>query len=201
MPILRRKSTLPISTQNEEDIQKSQSCHKGFQLFKNSFLRNILVSKFSVDSNYSIGPGQSDNIMGERQQYQQRVLLPTAYVVRPEGYVLTRVFPSVCPHPHTGGTPARSRWGGGTQARPSWGGGGGYPCQGGRPPWVPPHRTWLGGGIPHLRYPPHWTWPGGVPLLGGGSWVTPPKVIDGVLDTPRSVCLLRSRRRTFLVLY
>ena len=87
-------------------------------------------------------------------------------------------------------------------------GGGGYPSQA-QLEGYPPAR-----GVPHLRYP-HQTWPGGtpaggystlgsplvrpgqrVPLSGGGG--TPPQVTDGVLDMPRSVCLLRSRRRTFL---
>ena len=37
----------------------------------------------------------------------------------------------------------------------------------------------------------------GVPPSQG--WGTPrDRAADGVLDTPRSVCLLRSRRRTFL---
>ena len=39
-------------------------------------------------------------------------------------------------------------------------------------------------------------WGVGYPAGGGGG--TPPRVTDGVLNTPRSVCLLRSRRRTFL---
>ena len=164
------------------------------------------------------------------------LFLPTAYVVRREGYVLTRVCLSV----HTGGgggTPARSRREGGTPARSSRGVppargyptsgtphlryppgsdlAGGYPDGGiphlrytplpvrpdwgvprqveGTPPQVPPHQTWLGvpqwGRVPHLRYPPSDL--GGTPMGLG----TPPRV---VLDTPRSVCLLRSRRRTFL---
>ena len=58
---------------------------------------------------------------------------------------------------------------------PGWGRG--TPAGRGTPPWVPPPT------------PPHRTWPGGVP----------PQVTDGVLDAPRSVCLLRSRRRTFLL--
>ena len=78
---------------------------------------------------------------------------------------------------HTGG--------GGIPARgvPWPGPGGGYPW------WYPtlatptPHQTWPGGtlmwgGVPHFGYPPHRTWLGGYP--------------DGV-------CLLRSRRRTFLL--
>ena len=52
-----------------------------------------------------------------------------------------------------------------------------------------------GQGVPHLRYPPHQTWAGGT-LMGG--YPTLARITDGVLDTPRSVCLLRSRRRTFL---
>ena len=125
-------------------------------------------------------------------------LLPTAYVVRREGYVLTRVCPSVCPHPAPGegGTPARSRWGGyPSQVQlgvPHLG----YPhCQtwSGVPQWVPNLRypsirpgqevPWQG--VPHLRYPPS--------DLPGGMYPT-----SVVLDMPRSVCLVRSRRRTFL---
>ena len=115
---------------------------------------------------------------------------------------------SVCPH--LGGVPWPGPDGGGVpQPGPAWGGtpyegypDGGTPPrvhpavrpgQGDTPPWVPP--------LPPLdlagRYPtsgtPHRTWPGGYPNGGG----TPPRV---VLDTPRSVCLLRSRRRTFLVI-
>ena len=86
--------------------------------------------------------------------------------------------------------------GGGTRARSSWGGTPGTPLSdldGGTP---------MGGtmGTPHQT----WTWGtpiGGVPSqtwMGGG---TPLRLTDGVLDTPRSVCLLRSRRRTFLWLF
>ena len=58
---------------------------------------------------------------------------------------------------------------------------GGYPA-GGTPPWVPPVRP--GQGYPARGYP---------------CWrSTPPRETDGVLDMPRSVCLLRSHRRTFL---
>ena len=73
---------------------------------------------------------------------------------------------------------------------------------GGTPSRVPPHHwTWLGGtltgGVPHLGYPPVGPGQGvpqqGVPQWGGG---TPSRV---VLDTARSACLLRSRRRTFLL--
>ena len=107
--------------------------------------------------------------------------------------------------------------------RPGWG----VPQPGGTPTSdTPPCQTWLGiphlgyppsdlaggypdGGVPPPRVPPHQTWPGGTPpqvpplssdLAGGypDGGGTPPQVTDGVLDTPRSVCLLRSRRRTFL---
>ena len=110
--------------------------------------------------------------------YKRLHLLPTAYVVRREGNVLTRVCPSFrlstprgVPWPgpgRKGGTPARSSWvphlgyspsdlAGGTPAR-------GYPTSG------TPHLTWLGG-TPAGGYStlgtPHQTWPG-VPLQGRG---------------------------------
>ena len=77
------------------------------------------------------------------------------------------------------------------------GGGGGYPSQvqtGGPQPGPD------GGG----GYPGQVQTGGGVPQPGPdrGVLVPPPpryRTTDGVLDTPRSVCLLRSRRRTFLL--
>ena len=91
--------------------------------------------------------------------------------------------------------------------------GGGYPCGGVPHLGYPPLD--LAGRLPHLAYPPsdlaggypdggtppqvhppHWTWPGGTST--GGGYPTSYRITDGVLDTPRSVCLLRSRRRTFL---
>ena len=164
-------------------------------------------------------------------------LLPTAYVVRREGYVLTRVClstPGGVPRPGPDrGYPSQVWWGGGYPAGVShlryphqiWLG---VPCQGvpyGEYPagGTPPHQTCWGvpcwgypaGGVPcwgvsHLGTPP--IRPGqGVPCWGGphlgylppplsdlAGGGTPPRVTDGVLDTPRSVCLLRSRRRTFL---
>ena len=74
----------------------------------------------------------------------------------------------------------------------TWWGGGGTPM-GSTPRW-----TWTGG-YPNGGYPtlgtPHQTWPvGRVPWWGGGGYPT-----SVVLDTPRSVCLLRLRRRTFLL--
>ena len=107
------------------------------------------------------------------------------------------------------GTPARSSWG-----DPTWPGRGGYPSHiqmggtlarsvSGVPSQVqtgggtPSNLGWgvplpgPEGGTPQQRYPPH-----RVPPWQG----VPPqyRAADGVLDTPRSVCLLRSRRRTFL---
>ena len=136
------------------------------------------------------------------------------------------VHPSVCPH-LGGGTPARSRWGGGYPSQVHAGGypdrgypNGGIPTGGcprspplnlarGYPMWGTlgtPIQTWQGipwWGVPHQgRVPqwgvPQWEVPGyphrtwqGVPW-----WGVPHRV---VLDTPRSVCLLRSRRRIFFV--
>ena len=73
----------------------------------------------------------------------------------------------------------------------------GYPTSG-----TPPSdlaRGTLMEGVPHLGYSP--VRPGrGVPHLGpltGGGYPNSYRITDGVLDTPRSVCLLRSRRRLF----
>ena len=64
----------------------------------------------------------------------------------------------------------------------------GYPPWGGYLTGYPPGGTWPGtpGGVPD-RVPP----PGGYPG----------RTTEGVLTTRRAVCLLRSRRRTFLFLY
>ena len=91
-----------------------------------------------------------------------------------------------------GGTPARSRQGEVPQPGP----GRGYPSQvkaGGTPPASQQGGT-LVGGVPQwgtLGTPSQVS--GGYPNGGGGLYPT-----SLVLDTPRSVCLLRSRRRTFL---
>ena len=130
-------------------------------------------------------------------------LLPTAYVV---GWKV--MFWHVSVHPiilsvHTcggGGTrpgpdegwstppqeprPPRRTWPGEEPSQVQvWG----YPTSGN----PPPHRTWLG--VPLLWGTPPWVTPH--QTMWGG---TPPRVTDGVLDTPLSVCLLHSRRRTFL---
>ena len=202
----------------------------------------------------------------------EKLFLPTAYVVRREGNVFTRVCPSihqsVCPH--RGGYPSQVQPGGypcqGVPhlRYPPSDLAGGYPLPGGTPTRVPPSD--LARGVPHLGYSPsdltrggtpcqgvphlrspHQTWPRGAPPAGGyptsgtpcqtwlggtscrgyptsgtpirpgqgvppaggyptsgtppvrpGGGGTPLRQTDGVLDTPRSVCLLRSRRRTFL---
>ena len=84
-----------------------------------------------------------------------------------------------------------------------WGSGGvpgsGTPPPGGYPGQVPPPP----GGT---RTPPGQVPPGGVPGSGtprGGTRTPPPggypgRTTEGVLTTRRAVCLLRSRRRTFL---
>ena len=90
------------------------------------------------------------------------------------------------------------------------------------PPRVPQHQTWGGdspcwGGYPTSGTPPSDLARGyptlGTPPVKSGWGDTPSRVTpapqsdlgcalwretDGVLDTPRSVCLLRSRKRTFL---
>ena len=79
-------------------------------------------------------------------------LIPTVYIVRWEGYVLTHVCPSVCPHP---------------------GGGGVYPCRGGTPSWVtpPPRQTWPGG-YPTLGTPPRLNLAEGGYPTSGNRWST-----------------------------
>ena len=133
--------------------------------------------------------------------------LPPAYVVRREGNVLTRVCPSIClstggyPYPimlcnitqnamgqtPVGGYPypimlcnitqnTTGQTPGGTQPGPA---GGGYPARG-YPCRVPPPPVRTGGTLPGL----------------GGY---PGRITEGVLTTRWAVCLLRSRRRTFLL--
>ena len=117
-----------------------------------------------------------------------------------------------------GGTPARSSQGS-TPPRvppqsdlargyPFWG----YPTLdtlirpgGGTPAGVPhikyPHQTLLAirpRGYPTSGIAPH---PQSDLAGGGGGAGAPPRVTDGVLDTPRSVCLLRSCRRIFLFVH
>ena len=87
------------------------------------------------------------------------LLLPTAYVVRREGNVLTRVCPSFClSTPGVGGTPVRSR-----QGVPLPGPGRGVP--------LPGSGDTPAGWVPHLDYPPIRPGVGGTPTGG-----TPPQV-------------------------
>ena len=120
------------------------------------------------------------------------------------------VFSLVTPVGGGGGYPGQVQMGG-TPPRitphQAWLGvpwlGGEYPTSGTppvRPGWGAP---WLG--VPHLGYTPPvrpgWgvaQWGGTLPwvppsdLAGGRGGGTPPQVTDGVLDTVRSLCLLRS---------
>ena len=92
----------------------------------------------------------------------------------------------------------------------TWGGtlpgpAGGVPCWGGTLPGrVPPSQVRTGGypaqgdtqvGYPPAGYPPSQVRTGGGTLPGG----YPVRTTEGVLTTRWAVCLLRSRRRTFLV--
>ena len=96
------------------------------------------------------------------------------------------------------GYPGQVQVGEGTLARSSWGG---TPCQVGTP-------SLLGGGLPKLRWGASparsdgmGDTQGGVPPPRQGLGTPPPpryRTTDGVLDSPRSVCLLHSRRRPFL---
>ena len=67
---------------------------------------------------------------------------------------------------------------------------GGINCQGGNLPGGYPGRV-----TPPARYPPSQVRTGGGSLPGG----YPVRTTEGVLTTRRAVCLLRSRRRTFLL--
>ena len=62
-------------------------------------------------------------------------------------------------------------------------------------PGYPPVRSGPGGYLSQVGYPPARSGVGGVPQQGGGV----PRTAHGVLDKWRLVCLLRSRRRTFLL--
>ena len=134
------------------------------------------------------------------------LLLPT-YVVRWEGNSFT-LF--VCPHRGGRGGPGTPPGGYLTGYTP---GGSGYPPGGyltgyppgglGTPPGsgYPPGGTWLGTPRGGLGTPPGGYLTGYPP----GVWVPPPprggypgRTTEGVLTTRRAVCLLRSRRRTFL---
>ena len=117
---------------------------------------------------------------GYPSQVQPGGTPPQIPPIRPAGG-----YPSCWGVPLRGGTPPRGYPTSGYPPSPS-DMAGGYPCRGVPHLGYPPVRP--GWGYPCQGVSPCRTWPGG----------TPPQLIDGVLDTPRSVCLLRSRRRTFL---
>ena len=143
--------------------------------------------------------------------------LPPAYVVRREGNVLTRVCPSIhlsvhggvpishnalqhfpeCHGADTGGREGGTLpgpAGGGYPARSSQGGypAGGVPCRGEYPAGG---STLLGGTLPG-GYPARGVPCRGVGYPAGGGY--PVRTTEVVVTTRRAVCLLRSRRRTFL---
>ena len=118
-----------------------------------------------------------------------------------------------------GVTPARSGWGYPSQGAPVQGTPGQVRMGGtsarGHPPRIPqpvgcppgtPGQVRMGDRYPNqegtcLGYPKPGQ-DGGYPSQGGASpGYSPPRdrTAHGVLDTPQSVCLLRSRRRTFLL--
>ena len=88
--------------------------------------------------------------------------------------------------------------GGGTMPGPA---GGGVPCGGGTPPG-PAGGGYPAGGVPCQVQPGGEGYPagggGGYPARGGGGGGYPGRTTEGVLNTRRAVCLLCSRRRTFL---
>ena len=100
-----------------------------------------------------------------------------------------------------GGSPARgSPPGVPPMARSGWG----YPSQGAPAQGTPPARSGWGGQYPSQGAPTRGTPParsgGGYPSQGGTCLGSPPqyRTAHGILDKRRSVCLLRSRRRTVL---
>ena len=145
-------------------------------------------------------------------------LLPPAYVVRRQGNVLTRVCPSIhlsvhrgVPQPGLdggGGYPGQVQTEGGTPTRSRWSkvgyllAGMGYPWPGQDGGILKVGYPLAGMGYPlaGMGYPPDQVRMWGVPkvgyLLAGMGY--PPVWTTGVLATRRAVCLLRSRRRTFL---
>ena len=135
----------------------------------------------------------------------RKVFVTTRVRSTREGNVLTSVCPSIHPSvcPQGGGYPypimlcnisqnaMRQRQGG-------------YPAQVPPPGGVPgsgnpPGGTWVRyppGGVPGSGTPPGEGYPGQVPPPPPGGY--PGRTTEGVLTTRRAVCLLRSRRRTFL---
>ena len=115
----------------------------------------------------------------------------------PQGtYLPPAKVPTPHPGPHGGGgtprylphsqgiyPPARSRQGGEGWPDPDRGRVRKVPTPSPQPRYLPPSRSTWGRGYPKVPTPPP---------------PPPDRTACGVLDTPRSVCLLRSRRRTVL---
>ena len=102
-----------------------------------------------------------------------------------------------------GGVPGQVQLGGGVQCQVRMGGtqvryppgpgqDGGYPAWGGTQVGYP--RPGQDGGYPTLVHPP-----AGYPLTDQDGGGYPVRTTEGALTTRRAVCLLRSRRRTFLL--
>ena len=135
----------------------------------------------------------TQTIISRRPLWIGRIVwLPPAYVVRREGNVLTRVCPSVSPQ-GGGGVSQPTQPGGVSPA------GGGQSSRGGsvQPGGISPARGEVG----------HSAWGGwggsGQSARGRGvsrgEGVSQDRTTEWVLTTRRAVCLLRSRRRTFLL--
>ena len=126
------------------------------------------------------------------------------YPIHLMGGTTSQVWTGGAPHPADWGVPPSQVWMGGTPS--SWWGGGcpipGLTWGGGVPPSQLTGSTpfpGLEGGTPSYPdagVPPSQVWTGGTPLAGGAPSTRP---AQHVLATWRAVCLLRSRRRTFLL--
>ena len=169
-----------------------------------AFIVNIVITSIGIVI-FSVGCSTD-------YSFEHRIFkfLPPAYVVRREGNSFTLlVFSQGGVNPagggEGGGGVGQSSWGGASPARGggqfSWGGV--SPARGGISPIGGAQSSWGGSGQS--------SWGGGGQLggvrsvsqgggqLGGGLGVGQDRTTERVLTTRRVVCLLRSRRRTFLL--
>ena len=141
-----------------------------------------------------------DQESGRYVSYPKALLLPPAYVVWREGNSFTLL---VCPHP--GGVQSSVQPGGGGSGPARAGGSG--PAGGGSGPAGGGQVQPRGGGsvLSPAGGGQVQPWGGGSVQLGGGSGPaggggsSQDRTTEWVLSTRRAVCLLRSRRRTFLL--
>ena len=181
--------------------------------FKQNWSSRLLLCDISTEQcvTYDRKSWRSPVLCVQKPFITDRVRITT------EGYVFTGVclltggggIPRYLPPPHQPRylpPQARSWWGGVPQGtyplvRSRWGGV--------TPMYLPPWPDLMGEGVPQGTYPPAKVpTPLGQVRQGEGvpKGTYPPAKVPtprdrtayGVLDTPRSVCLLRSRRRTFL---